>query len=206
MAIKDDILEQIRRLPSREREGLVEELSKGLESPPSNTFDWTRDPFITAEDLCGGILKISADKEYRITDLRGWREMDAKRATQYDIANRQAGTIHAFPLKRYKQKAEGAAKAEPYHILAIVANSKKYPTGLITLNAIALGKENIPATEIWGRIGISEIDLTNSSFIVPGKLELELADARIRVLRSKYDVEGFDQKDVQGYKIPLRWL
>jgi len=84
-----------------------------------------------------------------------------------------------------------------------IPKSKKYPTGLITLNAIALGKENIPATEIWGRIGISEIDLTNSPFIIPGKLEL---DARIQVLRSKYDIEGFDQKDVQGYKIPLRGL
>jgi hypothetical protein len=132
--------------------------------------------------------------------------MDAKRAAQYGIAHRTPGTLHAFPLRRFKAREQGQQKAEPYHILAIIASSANYPTGLITINGLALGRISIGATELWTKLGIQESDQKNAPFLKPGALELELANTRIAGLRKSYNIENISPNDAQGYKIPLRGL
>ncbi|MDP3728468.1 MAG: hypothetical protein Q8R18_03355 [bacterium] len=202
----EELSRAAKKLSPEDRERLARELTRTLTQKVSQAFNWTRDPFTVAEDLCGAVLKsnILSEEEYRITDVRAWREMDAKRAGIYDIVHREAGTIHAFPLRRYKPRAENEEKAQPYHILSIITNSPAYPIGLITLNGIVLGKERISATDIWERLNIPESDIMNIPF--SERVKIELPDLRTQNLRSTYELKEFSNLKVKGYKITLHSL
>ncbi len=180
---------------------------RGQPAAQPSSFDWTRDPFEIAQELSGSVITVHASGlELRVSDAQGWREMDPKRAEEYRIASRTPGMIHIFPTKRYRPKEEGAAKAERYNILGVVATSSTYPHGLVTINGLYQGRTLIGGSSVFAPLGIPEVDNANLVFFAPGVRTFAPAESRIQALRAMYNVGTFDPDRVRGYKIPARGL
>lgn len=208
MSTLAELRKQLGELPREELAELGKEFP-GLVPSSEQTFDWSRDPFTIAQELCGTLLTIQTggeSLELRIADTQGWREMDAKRAAEYGIAARTPGTIHVFPTKRFKPRAEGASKAEPYNVLGIVAPTPQYPTGLITINGLYRGRESIPSSAVFGPLGIEEVDCSTKIFLDSNLRTMSPAEQRIRALVTPYEVKGINKSRVQGYSLSRRAL
>ena len=208
MSNLNKLREQLAALP-REELALLRKDFEGSLSSPEQTFDWSRDPFTIAQELCGALLTVQTageSLELRIANTQGWREMGAKRAADSAIAARDPGTIHIFPTKRFKQRAEAASKAEPYNILAIVASTSQYLTGLVTINGLYRGRDHIPSSAVFAPLAVEEVDCSTTIFFASGLRTFQATEERIRALVTPYEIKGMDPSRVQGYKISKRAL
>ncbi len=160
--------------------------------------NFDRDPFLVAQDLCGGIVETYKNGSLvgglRIVDVHAWRYVSEGR--ENDIPKRSPGTVYSFPTKR--NRIGGGV----YNIPCVIAGGD---TGLVTVEAVYLNKRVGGKDAVFDALVINQKNRKKGElFHMPGKRTFTLVEPENLQRMLTYDVKGRDPNVVKGYRMQLR--